>query len=50
VVVLRQLKGVVAIAGRRVTMAQFIEDLQRLLQTAVLDHTGLTGKYYFAMR
>lgn len=43
-------KGVGAITGRRVTMLQLTETLQRLISTAVLDQTGLTGKYYFALR
>jgi len=42
--------GVEAIVGRRVTMLQFTERLQRSLHTAVLDQTGLSGKYYFALR
>jgi uncharacterized protein (TIGR03435 family) len=42
-------QGVGAITGRRVTMLQFTEELQRLLGTAVFDQTGLTGKYYFAL-
>ena len=42
--------GVGAITGRRVTMLQFTEKLQRLLDTAVLDQTGLDGKYYFALQ
>jgi len=43
-------KGVGVITGRRVTMLQLTETLQRLLSTAVLDQTGLPGKYYFALR
>jgi uncharacterized protein (TIGR03435 family) len=42
--------GVGAITGRRVTMLQFTETLQRLLGTSVLDQTMLHGKYYFAFR
>jgi uncharacterized protein (TIGR03435 family) len=42
--------GVGAITGRRVTMLQLTETLQRLLRTAVLDRTGLSGKYYFGIR
>src|SRR5438874_4890438 len=43
-------RGAVAITGRRVTMLQFTEKLERLLGTAVLDQTGLAGKYYFALQ
>ncbi len=43
-------RGAGAITGRRVTMPQFTQKLQQLLSTIVLDQTGLTGKYYFALR
>jgi uncharacterized protein (TIGR03435 family) len=43
-------KGVGAITGRRATMLQLSETLQRMLSTEVLDQTGLSGKYYFAFR
>lgn len=43
-------KGVGAITGRRATTLQLTEKLQRLLGTAVLDQTGLSGKYYFALQ
>ena len=43
-------RGVTAIVGRRVTMRQLIETLQRMMGTAVLDQTGLDGKYYFGFR
>jgi uncharacterized protein (TIGR03435 family) len=36
------------IVGRRVTMSQLSEALQRITGTAVFDRTGLTGSYYFA--
>ncbi len=39
--------GIGHMAGRRVTMLQFAETLQRLLATAVIEQTGLTAKYYF---
>jgi uncharacterized protein (TIGR03435 family) len=42
--------GMVEIAGRGVSMAQFAEALQRQLGAAVWDETGLTGKYYFELR
>jgi bla regulator protein BlaR1 len=45
-----QARGIGAITGRRVTMLQLTETLQRLLNTAVLDQTGLSGQYYFAFR
>jgi uncharacterized protein (TIGR03435 family) len=37
------------LVGRRVTMSQLSEALQRLVGTAVFDRTGLTGRYYFAI-
>lgn len=43
-------KGVGTLTGRRVTMLQFAETLQRLLSMAVVDETGLSGRYYFAFR
>jgi uncharacterized protein (TIGR03435 family) len=39
-----------AITGRRATMLQFTSRLQRLLNTNVLDQTGLTGRYYFGFQ
>lgn len=42
--------AVVAVTGRRVTMLQFSEALQRVLRLPVLDQTGLTAKYYFAVQ
>jgi uncharacterized protein (TIGR03435 family) len=39
--------GVGNLAGRRVTMQQVTETLQRLLSAKVVDLTGLTAKYYF---
>ena len=42
--------GIGNLTGRRVTMLQFSEALQRVLQVAVLDHTGLTGNYYFGLQ
>jgi uncharacterized protein (TIGR03435 family) len=38
--------GVVAITGRRVTMAQLAAALERHLGAFVTDDTGLSGKYY----
>lgn len=43
-------RAVVAVTGRRVTMAQLAGALERQLQTFVTDETGLTGRYYFAFR
>ena len=40
-------EGGLRIAGQRATMLQFVEKLQRLLNTSVLDQTGLAGKYNF---
>lgn len=42
--------GIVEVIGRRVTMLQFSEALQRLVRTAVWDQTGLKGNYYFGFR
>jgi uncharacterized protein (TIGR03435 family) len=42
--------GVIAITGRRVSMAQLVETLQRSLGMPVWDRTGLSGNYYFAFR
>ena len=42
--------NVTAITGRRVSIFQFCEMLQRLLETMVWDQTGMTGNYYFALR
>ncbi len=42
--------GVISIVGRRVTMFQLCESLQRVMETAVWDDTGLKGTYYFEMR
>jgi uncharacterized protein (TIGR03435 family) len=41
--------GIGHLTGRRVTMLQFTETLQRLLETAVVEQTGLTAKYYFEL-
>ena len=41
--------GIVAITGRRVSMLQLTETLQRVLRVSVLDQTGLPGNYYFAL-
>ena len=38
--------GVVAITGRRVTMAQLAASLERQVGAFVTDETGLSGKYY----
>jgi len=42
--------GVVSITGRRVSMPQFCEALQRQLDKPVWDETGLKGNYYFSLR
>ncbi len=44
------LRGIGAITGRRVSMAQLCEALERRLETFVLDETSLKGNYYFALR
>jgi uncharacterized protein (TIGR03435 family) len=44
------IKGVGILAGRRITMLQLSEYLQRHFDTAVLDQTGLAARYYFAFR
>jgi uncharacterized protein (TIGR03435 family) len=48
--ILPPIKGVGILAGRRITMLQLSEYLQRHFDTAVLDQTGLTAHYYFAFR
>ncbi|MEI9976304.1 MAG: TIGR03435 family protein [Ignavibacteriota bacterium] len=43
-------QGVIVIGGQRATMLQLTENLQRLLQTSVLDRTGLAGRYNFEVQ
>jgi bla regulator protein BlaR1 len=40
--------GIGTITGRRASMLQLTEALQRVLRVSVLDQTGLSGNYYFA--
>jgi uncharacterized protein (TIGR03435 family) len=42
--------GVVQIIGRKVSMAQLAQTLQRSIGMPVWDRTGLAGNYYFAFR
>lgn len=42
--------GVIAVTGRRVTMSQLAQTLQRVTGEPVWDRTGLSGNYYFAFR
>jgi uncharacterized protein (TIGR03435 family) len=42
--------GIIAITGRRVSMSQLAETLQRPTSMPVWDRTGLSGNYYFAFR
>jgi uncharacterized protein (TIGR03435 family) len=42
--------GVTAITGRRVSMSQLAETLQRVTKMPIWDRTGLSGNYYFAFR
>lgn len=42
--------GVIAVMGRKVSMAQLAANLQRNTKMAVWDRTGLSGNYYFAFR
>ena len=42
--------GVVAVIGRRVSMLQLCDNLERSLRTAVWDETGMKGNYYLAFR
>ena len=39
--------GIGALTGRRTTMQRLADGLQRVVRTAVLDQTGLAGRYYF---
>ena len=50
VMVLTAMPGLTAIAGRRVSMGQLAEALERPLGAPVRDQSGLTGKYYFAFQ
>jgi uncharacterized protein (TIGR03435 family) len=50
VIVLAPSKSLGTMTGRRVTMQQLSATLERNLDTAVIDQTGLPGKYYFAFR
>ncbi|HUJ21629.1 MAG TPA: M56 family metallopeptidase [Bryobacteraceae bacterium] len=43
-------KNVVEMNGDHATMLQLCDHLQRLLNTSVLDRTGLTGKYNFTLQ
>jgi uncharacterized protein (TIGR03435 family) len=42
--------GVIAITGRRASMLELAETLQRLVKSPVWDRTGLSGDFYFAFR
>jgi uncharacterized protein (TIGR03435 family) len=42
--------AVAAITSRRAPMLQFCGALERVLQSFVLDETGLKGDYYFGLR
>jgi uncharacterized protein (TIGR03435 family) len=41
-------KGVNGVTARRVSLRQFCEELQRLLQAPVMDQTGIKGNFYFS--
>ena len=43
-------RGVGALTGRRVTMADLARTLGQVLRASVADETGLTGKYYFGLK
>jgi uncharacterized protein (TIGR03435 family) len=43
-------KGIAAITGRRVTMAELADALEQPVGTFVLDKTDLPGQYYFAFK
>ena len=43
-------KGVRALTGRRVSMAQLAESLQRVQRAFVHDETGVSGNYYFGVK
>jgi uncharacterized protein (TIGR03435 family) len=42
--------GIVEVVGRKVTMLQLCEELERIEEAVVWDRTGVQGKYYFAFR
>ncbi len=43
-------RGIGALTGRRVTMADLARTLGQVLRASVVDETGLTGKYYFGLK
>jgi uncharacterized protein (TIGR03435 family) len=44
-------RGIGALTGRRATLTQLAEQgLQRVLRTAVVNETGIQGKYYFGFK
>jgi uncharacterized protein (TIGR03435 family) len=43
-------RGVGALTGRRVTMADLARTLGQVLRASVVDKTGLTGNYYFGVK
>jgi len=43
-------RGITAITGRRISIAQLVQTLEDQLRAPVIDQTGLTGQYYFAFK
>jgi uncharacterized protein (TIGR03435 family) len=43
-------KGITAITGRRIMIAQLVQTLEDQLRVPVTDQTGLTGQYYFGFK
>ncbi len=43
-------RGIGALTGRRVAMADLARTLGQVLRASVVDETGLTGKYYFGLK
>ena len=43
-------RGITAITGRRITIAQLVQALEDQLRAPIHDPTGLTGQYYFGFK
>jgi len=43
-------RGITAITGRRITIAQLVQALEDQLRAPIHDQTGLTGQYYFGFK
>jgi uncharacterized protein (TIGR03435 family) len=43
-------RGITAITGRRITIAQLVQTLEEQLRAPINDQTGLIGQYYFGFK